>query len=428
MPVMAIIGAQWGDEGKGKFVDLLSQEADLVIRFNGGSNAGHTVVNDLGMFKFHLIPSGILSPHVTGLVGNGVVVDPKVLLEEMDSLREGGIEIEGRLIVSSRAHLVMPYHKLLDGLYEEAKGKARTGTTRRGIGPAYADKVSYQGIRVGELVDEKLFREKLELLLSIKNRILTALGGKPLDLGQMLDEFAVYRQRLAPLVKETHPIIQRALAEDKRILMEGAQGTLLDPDFGTYPFCTASTIVAGGVTSGAGIAPQFIGHIIGVAKAYTTRVGNGPIPTEQLGEVGDLLRGTGAQSWDEYGTTTGRPRRCGWFDSPLVRYTATVSGFTEIALTKLDVLDKFETIKIGVGYRLDGQLTEIVPADTLLLSRVQPVYETLPCWQEPIGEIREYSALPAKCRAYIERVEELIQVPITLISVGQRREAVIHRV
>ncbi len=427
MPVTAVIGAQWGDEGKGKFVDYLASQANYVVRFNGGNNAGHTVVNEAGTFRFHLIPSGILWPQVTSIIGNGVVVDLPTLFEEIETLKQAGIDPEGRLLISCRAQLIMPYHRMLDRLIEDAKGRARTGTTGRGIGPVYADKVSYQGIRLAELMSEDAFAQKLALLLSIKNKILIALGGEPFELGALLEEYASFRERLEPYVREVHPILQEALAKRENILLEGAQGTLLDPDFGTYPFCTASTIVAGGITSGAGIPPRKVDRIIGVAKAYTTRVGAGPLPTEEKGEIGKRLRGTGENPWDEFGTTTGRPRRCGWFDAAVVRYAASISGFDEIALTKVDVLDRFESLKIGLGYRLHGKPEEVLPADTLRLTRVEPIYETVPGWRKPIGHIRRYRDLPPACRGYVERLEELIGLPITLISVGQEREAVILR-
>lgn len=427
MSVTAVIGAQWGDEGKGKFVDYLACRADYVVRFNGGNNAGHTVVNEAGIFRFHLIPSGILWPQVTAIIGNGVVVDLPTLFEEIEALKLAGVDPEGRLLISCRAQLIMPYHRVLDRLVEEAKGRARTGTTGRGIGPVYADKVSYQGIRLAELMSEDAFAQKLGLLLPIKNKVLIALGGEPFELEALLEEYASFRERLKPYVREVHPILQEALAKGKNIVLEGAQGTLLDPDFGTYPFCTASTIVAGGITSGAGIPPRKVNRIIGIAKAYTTRVGAGPLPTEEKGEMGELLRGTGENPWDEFGTTTGRPRRCGWFDAAVVRYAASISGFDEIALTKLDVLDRFESLRIGLGYRLQGKPEEVLPGDTLTLAQVEPIYETVPGWQKPIGDIRHYRDLPPACRAYVERLEELIELPITLISVGQRREAVIVR-
>ncbi|MCL4460064.1 MAG: adenylosuccinate synthase [Chloroflexi bacterium] len=423
MSVTAIIGAQWGDEGKGKIIDLLAQEADFVIRFNGGANAGHTVVNEYGISRFHLIPSGIFNPRVTCIIGGGVLVDLETLLEEIESLREKGVDTTGRLLVSQRCHVVMPYHRLLDRLYEAAKGKSSVGTTGRGIGPTYADKVSYNGIRLADMADESVFAEKLGMQLSVKNRLIAALGEEPLSLEQIFSQYRSLYAVLAPFICEPFPIVQKALAENKRILLEGAQGTLLDPDWGTYPFCTASTTLANEGTSGAGIPPAEIKRVVGVVKAYTTRVGHGPMPTELSDETGELLREFGA----ERGVTTGRPRRCGWFDAEIARFSAMLNGFTEMALTKLDVLDQFAEIEIAVGYEVDGKRVHYVDGDAQFLSHCRPIYEKMPGWRTSIQGAKSFADLPSAAQDYVRRLEELIGVPITIVSVGPERGQTIRR-
>jgi len=381
MPAIAIIGAQWGDEGKGKIVDLLAEKVNVVVRFSGGNNAGHTVVNQLGEFRMHLIPSGIFHPDVTCIIGNGVVIDPAAFLDEVESLKQHNVST-GNLFVSDRAHLIMPYHILLDGLEEEARGSGAIGTTRKGIGPAFADKTSRMGIRICDLLDKETFRRRLGFVLEYKNSILTKLyGAAPLSLDELYHDYCQYGQRLAPYVRETDVILEEALERGEWVLLEGAQGTMLDLDFGTYPYVTSA--VAGGVSLGVGIRPANIKEVVGVLKAYTTRVGSGPMPTELHDECGDQMREQG----QEYGTTTGRPRRCGWLDAVVARYAAEVNGFTSAAITKFDILDDFSSLKICTAYKVDGTIYNRPPAHTALFERCQPVYEELPGWQCPTSNI-----------------------------------------
>jgi len=421
MPVIAVIGAQWGDEGKGKIVDLIAEQARLVVRFSGGDNAGHTVVNPLGEFKLHLIPSGIFSSQATSLIGNGVAVNPAVIIEEMDTLHQCGVDTS-RLYISDRAHMIMPYHVLLDGLEEEARGGKAIGTTRKGIGPAFADKVARLGIRTGELLDRESFFERLSTVLDYKNAILTKVyGSSPLSVDDIYSQYCRYGERLAPHIRDIMPILSEALKRDDAILLEGAQGALLDPDFGTYPYTTSSSPLAGGVCLGAGLSPTSIGHVLGVFKAYCTRVGSGPMPTELKDETGDLIR----ELAHEYGTTTGRARRCGWFDVVAARHSHQVNGFTSAAVTRLDVFDTLPSLKICVAYLLDGKVIDYFPASAVALARCQPVYEELPGWQSATVDIKQYSHLPAEARRYLERIEEMLSCPISLISVGQGREQTI---
>src|SRR3989338_4532756 len=331
MPLSVVIGAQWGDEGKGKIIDYLSKKSDYVIRFHGGNNAGHTVINNLGKFALHLIPAGIFNPTTTAIIGNGVVVDLEVLVEEIEMLEKKGVRVKNKLIISPRCHLIMPYHKLLEEAYENAKGKGKTGSTGRGIGPAYSDKVSYNGIRIADMMDRKLFSEKLKVQLGLKNKILKALGATVLSQKEIEKKSFMLFEKIKELIKEPFSIVHSALQNKKNILMEGAQGVFLDNDWGTYPFVTGSTVLTGGINAGAGIPPKYINRIIGVTKAYTTRVGGGPFPTEQLNGIGDKLREVGA----EYGATTGRPRRCGWLDVELLKFASLINGFTEMAIIKL---------------------------------------------------------------------------------------------
>jgi len=424
MPVIVVIGAHWGDEGKGKIVDLLAQEARVVVRFSGGDNAGHTVVNPYGEFKLHLVPSGIFSPGVIAIIGNGVVVNPAVLIEEMEQLGERGVDTS-RLFISDRAHLIMPYHVLLDGLEEEARGGKAIGTTRKGIGPAYADKVARLGIRAGDLLDREVFLERLRSILDYKNTVLTKVYGiSPLLLDDMYSQYCRYGERLAPHIRDTNTMLAGALQRKEMVLLEGAQGTLLDPDFGTYPYTTSSSPLSGGSCVGAGLGPGSITQILGVFKAYCTRVGSGPMPTELTGETGDLIRELG----HEYGTTTGRPRRCGWFDAVAARFSTQINGFTRAAITRLDVLDTLTELKICVGYKLDGQTVDYFPASAAALERCQPVYEELPGWQTPTVDIQHYDQLPEATRRYLARLEELIACPISIISVGQGREQTIFKI
>ncbi len=424
MPVSAVVGAQWGDEAKGKFVDIYCQDAAIVARFNGGDNAGHTVVNQYGTFKLRLTPNGFYNPNTICIIGPGVVVNLATLLAEIEMIENSGIELASRLWVSPRCHLIMPYHPLLESIYEEAKGSARTGTTRRGIGPVYADKVSYNGIRLGDLVDEAVFAEKLRVQLEIKNRIFTAFGVTPLDFSTVYQEKLAQFSRVHSLVREPFGIIQSALQRGDNILLEGAQAALLDNVWGTYPFVTASNTLAGGSAAGLGLAPKWINNVVGIAKAYTTRVGAGPMPTELFDANGQILLNEG----QEFGTVTGRPRRCGWFDAALVRFTAQLNGMTSLALTKLDVLDNLPVIKICVGYRSEQEpdrLQEYWEGDANWLGRIEPVYIELEGWQQSTRLIRDFSRLPQQAQAYVHKVEELVDVPISAVSVGPSREETI---
>jgi len=421
MPVIAVIGAQWGDEGKGKIVDLLAEEARVVVRFSGGDNAGHTVVNRYGEFKLHLIPSGIFSPLATSIISNGVVINPGVLIDEIDQLNQRGVDTS-RLFISDRAHLVMPYHVLLDGLEEELRGGKALGTTRRGIGPAFADKTARLGIRTGDLLDKELLRERLRFILNYKNIMLTKVYGvSPLSEDDVYSQYCQYGERLAPYIRETTLMLEEALNRGELVLLEGAQGALLDPDFGTYPYATSSSPLAGGSCLGSGLGPTKISHVLAVFKAYCTRVGSGPMPTELKDETGNLIR----EVAHEYGTTTGRPRRCGWFDAVAARFSTRINGFTRAAITRLDVLDTLPRLKISVGYKLDGDTIDYFPASAVALDRCQPIYEELPGWQVPTSAIRQYNQLPPQARQYLARLEELISCPISLISVGMRREQAI---
>jgi len=424
MPVVAVIGAQWGDEGKGKVVDLLAEEARVVVRFSGGDNAGHTVVNRYGKFKLHLIPSGIFSTQATSIIGNGVVINPAVFIDEVDQLNQRGVDTS-RLFISDRAHLVMPYHLLLDGLEEELRGGKAIGTTRKGIGPAFADKIARLGIRTGDLLDREVFRERLHFILNYKNTILTKVyEASPLSEDEVYRQYCQYGERLAPCIRETTVLLEEAIKRGEMVLLEGAQGALLDPDFGTYPYATSSSPLSGGSCLGAGLGPARIDQTLGVFKAYCTRVGGGPMPTELADETGNLIREQG----HEYGTTTGRPRRCGWFDAIAARFSTRINAFTRAAITRLDVLDILPSLKICVGYELDGKPVDDFPASATALDRCQPIYEELPGWQVPTGEIKQYDQLPALARRYIDRLEELIGCPVSLISVGMRREQSIFKI
>jgi adenylosuccinate synthase len=423
MPVIAIIGAQWGDEGKGKVVDMLAQKARVVVRFSGGDNAGHTVINPYGRFGLRLVPSGIFNPQTTCIIGNGVVINPAVLIDEIDQLNQRGVDTS-RLFISDRAHLIMPYHVLLDGLEEEARGGSAIGTTRKGIGPAFADKVARLGVRTGDLLDKAVLLERLRSVLDYKNVILTNVYRvKPLSLDEVYGQYCQYGERLTPYIRETTIMLEEALNRGEVVLLEGAQGTLLDPDFGTYPYGTSSSSVAGQGCTGAGIGPTKINAVLGVFKAYCTRVGAGPMPTELKDETGDLIRERG----HEYGTVSGRPRRCGWFDAVAARFSTRVNGFTGAAITRLDILDVLPRLKICIGYKLDGKTIDYFPASVAALARCQPVYEELPGWQTSTSDIRQFNKLPAKARQYIKRLEELISCPVNLVCVGAEREQVIQK-
>ncbi|MBI4283717.1 MAG: adenylosuccinate synthase [Chloroflexi bacterium] len=422
MPVIAVIGAQWGDEGKGKVVDLLAEKARVVVRFSGGDNAGHTVINPFGEFGLHLVPSGIFYPQTTCIIGNGVVVNPAVLINEMDQLNQHGVAT-ANLAISDRAHLIMPYHVLLDNLEDKSRGSKAIGTTGKGIGPAFADKVARYGIRAGDLLDKEAFRERLCSILDYKNAILTKVyRAKALSLDDIYQQYCQYGERLAPHIRETTVMVEEALNRRELVLLEGAQGTLLDPDFGTYPYTTASSPLAGGGSLGAGIGLTRINHILAIFKAYCTRVGAGPMPTELKDEMGDFIRETA----HEYGTTTGRPRRCGWFDAVAARFSTRINGFTGAAITRLDILDTLPRLKICIGYKLDGKTIDYFPSSIAALERCQPIYEEMPGWQVSISDIREYKQLPRQARQYITRLEELISCPVNLVCVGPEREQTIE--
>lgn len=423
MSVTAVIGGQWGDEGKGKIVDLLAEKVRIVARFSGGTNAGHTVINPMGEFKMHLIPSGMFYPHTTCIIGNGVVVDLKVLLEEMDVLKSHNIDIK-QLLISDRANLIMPYHSLLDGLEEETRGSQAIGTTKRGVGPAYTDKISRLGIRAGELLDNVVLEQRLKTVLEAKNRILSrAYNISPVSFGDLYAQLIDYGKKLKPHIVNIVPIIHQAINRKEAVLLEGAQGTLLDVDFGTYPYVTSSSPSIGGACTGLGISPRQIDNITGIFKAYITRVGGGPFPTELEDEIGKLIREKGR----EYGTTTGRPRRCGWFDVVAGKYSMLINGFTSIALTRLDVLDELETLKICKTYIFKGEYTTDFPSLVEHLAQCQPVYETLPGWKTPISNIRKFSDLPKEARNYVEKIESSLDCPVKIVSVGARREQTILR-
>lgn len=417
-----VIGSQWGDEGKGKIIDYLSSSASYVVRFHGGNNAGHTVINSYGKFPMHLIPSGIFSK-AKACISNGTVLDLAVLTEEISMLKKAGVALSEKLYISPRCHIIMPYHKILDRLYEEAKGKAKTGTTGRGIGPVYADKVSYNGIRLADLQNKKNFSERLTVQLSVKNTIIKALGEKPLKQEAIEAEYLRLFKKIKPFVREPYPLLQKALEKKQSILFEGAHGVFLDNDWGTYPFVTASTVLTGGINDGAGIPAQKITNVIGVVKAYTTRVGEGPMPTELFDADGERLRKEG----NEFGTTTGRPRRCGWFDAELIRFAAQISGYTGVAITKLDVLDTFETINVCVGYTYKGKRVSYFDGDAQLLAKVKPVYKSCKGWQTSTKGITSFEKLPKKAQDYIKALEKHIGVKVTMISTGPKREEIIIR-
>jgi adenylosuccinate synthase len=416
---VVIIGAQWGDEGKGKATDLLGGRVRYVVRYQGGNNAGHTVVTPDGQrFALHLIPSGVLTPGCTPVIGNGVVVDPGVLLQEMDGLSARGVDVS-RLLVSADAHLIMPYHRALDKLTERYLGKARIGTTGRGIGPAYGDKVARIGIRVADLLDPDIFAAKLEVALREKNQLLVKVyNRKAINPDVICDEYAGYAKRLASHICDTRLLLNQALERDETVLLEGSQGTLLDVDHGTYPFVTSSNPTAGGAAAGSGIGPTRITRVIGILKAYTTRVGAGPFPTELLDEQGEFLRRAGG----EVGVTTGRDRRCGWFDAPIARYATRVNGITDFFLTKLDVLTGLDPIPVCVGYDIDGKRCDEVPMTQTQFHHAVPVYEYLPGWNNDISGARSFTELPETAQLYVRCLEELSGARISVIGVGPGRD------
>lgn len=418
MPAVVVVGAQWGDEAKGKVVDCLAQDADMVVRYGGGSNAGHTVRFDGQEFKLHLVPSGIFRPQVTNIIASGVVVDPQVLVEEIHSLRSRGVAVDN-LRVSASAHVVMPYHRLLDALEEKRRGSAQIGTTCRGIGPAYADKAARKGIRMADLRQPERFATVLRRALEEKHRLLAQVYEADCPTFEDIwQEYEAYADILRPLITDTDPLVYQAVKGGQRVVFEGAQGTLLDLDHGTYPYVTSSHPVAGGACVGTGIGPTHIDAVIGVAKAYTTRVGSGAFPTELPNETGNYLRERGR----EYGTTTGRPRRCGWLDTVVLRYSAQVNGLTAFAMTLLDVLSGLDTVQICRAYRLpSGETIEQFPSDGAILQQCEPVYEQLPGWEEEIAEVRTWEDLPEQAKQYVRRVEELTGTPIAMVSVGPLR-------
>jgi adenylosuccinate synthase len=423
MAGIVLVGAQWGDEGKGKITDLIADDFDYVVRFQGGNNAGHTVIHGGKTLKLHLIPSGIMYPHITPVIGNGCVIDPKVLLEEMDHLVEDGLSTH-RLLISCNAHLIMPYHRDLDGASERRLGSQEIGTTRRGIGPAYMDKASRMGIRVQDLVDEHIFRKKLEAALVEKNDILEKVYDLPTyTVDQIADEYLAYAERIKPHIAETSALINRALAADQWVLFEGAQGALLDLDHGTYPFVTSSSPTAGGACTGVGVGPRRIDRVLGIAKAYITRVGSGPFPTELFDETGRHLIEVG----HEYGTTTGRERRAGWFDGLIARFAVQINGLTDLVITKLDVLSDLDTIKVCVAYEYEGKRYNELPAHQTAFHHAKPIYEELPGWKADITGCRAFDELPRAAQDYIAFLEDLAEVPIAMIAVGPSREQTIMR-
>ena len=418
-----IVGVQWGDEGKGKIVDLLAAQADVVVRFQGGGNAGHTVVVKGEKFVLHLVPSGILHKGSTSVIANGVVVDPEQLLGELEGLRKRGIKIGKNLLISDRAHVVMPWHRLIDQLAEGSDAQ-KIGTTKRGIGPCYADKAARKGIRIADLFRPDSLRERLKALTSEKNRILEALyGAPPLDADKIFDEYRGYAARIEPHVGDALGFVNDAIDKKRRVLFEGAQGSLLDIDFGTYPYVTSSNSDACGISAGTGVAPKKVGHILGVAKAYCTRVGEGPFPTELLDDVGERLRSVGG----EFGSLTGRPRRCGWFDTVTSRHAVRINGIDGLVITKLDVLDQFAEIRVAAAYKLDGKSTREMPVDCERLSRCVPVYETFPGWSSDTSKVKSFRELPKNARAYLTYLEKSLGIPVVMISVGKDREKTIRR-
>lgn len=422
MSVRIVVGTQWGDEGKGKVVDILSEGSDIVVRYQGGANAGHTVVIDNHKFILHLIPTGILHPDKICVIGNGVVLDLNQFFFELDELEKKGINTVGRLLVSDSAHLVMPYHKLIEKLNEEKKGEEKIGTTKKGIGPAYLDKIGRVGIRVADLFDEEVFKKKLKLNFELKKFFWENFSWEELkDLEKNSEDILKFREKLKPLVVDSSVYLNDAITKGKNILLESAQGTLLDIDFGTYPYATSSHTTAGGACIGSGIGPTFIDEVIGVAKAYTTRVGNGPFPTELREGVGDMLRKKG----EEFGATTGRPRRCGWLDLVILKHSVRVNGIKKLAITKLDVLDELGSILVCVGYKYKGKTLDEFPNDLNTLNNCEPIYEKLSGWKKPTCGLTNYNDLPKKAKSYLDFIQKSLKVPIFMVSTGSKREETI---
>lgn len=418
MPAVVVLGAQWGDEGKGKATDLLGGAVEYVVRYQGGNNAGHTIVIGDQKYALHLVPTGILSPDVVPVIGNGVVIDPGVLLHELDGLAERGISAE-KLLISANAHLIMPHHKALDKVTERYLGKAKIGTTGRGIGPAYGDKIYRMGIRVQDLLDPGILAQKIEVVLGEKNQVLTKVyNRRGIEPEKVVEEYLGYAERLKPHIADTSLVLKKALDQDKFVLLEGGQGTLLDIDHGTYPFVTSSSPTSGGACAGAGIPPNRLTRVIGILKAYTTRVGSGPFPTELTDEMGDWLRTTGG----EYGVTTGRNRRCGWFDAVIARYATRINGVTDFFLTKLDVLSGLERIPVCVAYDVDGVRHDEIPMTQTDFHHAKPIYEEFPGWQEDITNAKSFEDLPPNAQAYVRALEEMSEAPISAIGVGPGRD------
>lgn len=428
MPATILVGAQWGDEGKGRVADWLAADSDVVARFGGGDNAGHTVYTGSTVYKLHLVPSGILHSRVTCVLGGGMVINPVNLLREMDDLRALGVEITPeRFMISTRAHIISPAHIALDKASEKARGADKIGTTLRGIGPAYMDKTGRSGLRMGQMVDVEAFAEALYAHIKAANAALTRDGCETIDPQSSAEAYVDAAARLRPYLTDTTRYLNTRLRDGARVLCEGAQGTMLDIDHGDYPFVTSSSPTSGGALTGLGFGPLYVDRVVGVTKCFSTRVGSGPLPTELSGALGDRLRGTGEHFWDEYGTTTGRPRRCGWLDTVMLRYAAEVSGFTDMVMTKLDVLSGFETLQIATSYDLDGAVIDYLPVTTAEQNRVKPVYETVAGWSEDIGGARRWSDLPEAARIYIDRVAALCGTPINTVSVGPERDQLVHR-
>ncbi len=422
MPVSVVIGTQWGDEGKGKIVDLLASEMDIVARYQGGANAGHTICWGDKTFVLHLVPSGIFHENVTCVIGNGVVIDPVAVMEEIRMIRDLGYDVDGRLIISHNAHLIMPYHKRIEEARERARDAGAIGTTGRGIGPAYVDKVARTGIRVVDLLDRDVLRVKLKEAIEEKNAILKGIyDADELNVEQIIEEYVEFDKLIDPYVTDTSQYLCNALKEGKHVLAEGAQGSLLDVDFGTYPFVTSSHPTVGGCCTGLGVPPTEIHRVIGIVKAYCTRVGNGPFPTELQDEAGRRLRSTG----DEFGATTGRPRRCGWLDLVALRYTAMINGLTELAITKLDVLTGFDELRICTSYRYDGKESVRFPSEVQTLEKVEPIYESFEGWSEDLTAADRFEDLPDEARRYLAFVSDFVGVPISMTSTGPKREQIV---
>ncbi|MDB1956821.1 adenylosuccinate synthase [Clostridium tertium] len=424
MSAFVVLGAQWGDEGKGKMTDYLAEEAEVIVRFQGGNNAGHTVEVGDKQYKLHLIPSGILYDNKLNIIGNGVVVDPKALFTEIDYLEGEGVKVTPeKLIVSDRAHVIMPYHKILDKLKEKARGKNDIGTTGKGIGPCYTDKFERSGIRVCDLIKENIFKEKLKENIDSKNKyIVNALGGEELNYNEILSEYLELAERLKPYVQDTSVRLYDEIKQDKTVLFEGAQGMLLDIDYGTYPYVTSSNTTACGVASGSGIGPTMVTNAVGIAKAYTTRVGKGPFPTELDNEIGGWIREKG----HEYGVTTGRSRRCGWLDAVILKTTVRVSGLTSLCVTKIDTLAGLEKLKICVGYKFNDKVIDYFPASLDDLAKCEPIYEEFDGWSEEVAKARSYDELPENAKKYLTRIEELTGTKISIVGVGPRRDQTIR--